>query len=555
MGLVISFLSTPAILFLLWKEEKISLYLAGKTNFKVYLIFSFSFLTGFILIGINLTAKWWIIDDHEIAWFLGSKGTLSLFEIPRKLLETEVGKFGTFPRLRPSYYFLRLLETALWGDSPFLWYFARLIMFSIALSFCWYLIQSFIGFISAYIICLFTLTFSYWIDIWTRMGPGEIYTVPGLSIFVFSYFRLIELSHLPPTKKEKFYSLLLGIGSFLTIGSKENFLLLAFPLLGLGMILFFKKRLSKFVLAIIAGGITYSVWLGFGLFLTIIKSGKDVYLNETTPLSRIIVLFQVVISTLPLVFIIILLLVIFQTGAYLSLSEVNREISRGDLDKTLKSFLLVLLTLLLVYISQGVFYNGNWPTGIRYDFPGLLVWPGLFLFTYSYIFKTLRFLKFPPEVISILKICVFLTLFLVVQQLGFVPLIIAGFNNSQRTNEFTQNIDLIATKFKETPTASIVFESHSFGDLEPLLSVKRLLVLKGITNDFFIRVHNSNVKAQLNELEEALKERIQFYSLNGGSGEFEGFKPIIELKPENTCLSIGFSGEIHDNCTFVLEIW
>ena len=36
---------------------------------------------------------------------------------------------------------------------------------------------------------------------------------------------------------------------------------------------------------------------------------------------------------------------------------------------------LCLVALLMVLSSQFVFYNGQWPAGCRYDFPGLLALP------------------------------------------------------------------------------------------------------------------------------------------------------------------------------------
>src|SRR5262245_38435110 len=80
----------------------------------------------------NFSAGWGIIDDHEVMAFVGNQGHLGLGQIPQLLGKTEVVKIGQrFPRYRPTYYFLRLLETALWRNDPFFWYAFRVVLFGI----------------------------------------------------------------------------------------------------------------------------------------------------------------------------------------------------------------------------------------------------------------------------------------------------------------------------------------------------------------------------------------------------------------------------------------
>src|SRR5262245_8266043 len=76
----------------------------------------------------DFSACWGIIDDHEIMAFAGNQGHLGLGQIPQLLAKTEVVKIGQrFPRYRPAYYSLRLAETALWRNDPFLWYAFRVV--------------------------------------------------------------------------------------------------------------------------------------------------------------------------------------------------------------------------------------------------------------------------------------------------------------------------------------------------------------------------------------------------------------------------------------------
>jgi hypothetical protein len=72
-----------------------------------------------------LAAKWGIIDDHENMERLGPSGRLGMRETPSGFV-SEVGQFGVSPRYRPSADLLRLLETALSGGDPKLWYASRM---------------------------------------------------------------------------------------------------------------------------------------------------------------------------------------------------------------------------------------------------------------------------------------------------------------------------------------------------------------------------------------------------------------------------------------------
>jgi hypothetical protein len=50
-----------------------------------------SILSVGFLLGTNLSAKWWIVDDHEIVWNIGSAERLAIKDFVPKLMRTEVG--------------------------------------------------------------------------------------------------------------------------------------------------------------------------------------------------------------------------------------------------------------------------------------------------------------------------------------------------------------------------------------------------------------------------------------------------------------------------------
>jgi hypothetical protein len=87
------------------------------------------FAVSYHFFGPFVSAKFGLIDDHEILRFLGPNHVVRFWDIPRLLItKTEVGQWGTSSRLRPIYYILRLVETALWGDHAGLWYLTRIVL-------------------------------------------------------------------------------------------------------------------------------------------------------------------------------------------------------------------------------------------------------------------------------------------------------------------------------------------------------------------------------------------------------------------------------------------
>src|SRR5262245_49428079 len=70
-----------------------------------------------------LSADFSMIDDHEIVKMLGGDARLSLSKVVTMIPEWAIEYNGRF---RPGYYSLRLLESAIAGDSAPFWYANRL---------------------------------------------------------------------------------------------------------------------------------------------------------------------------------------------------------------------------------------------------------------------------------------------------------------------------------------------------------------------------------------------------------------------------------------------
>ncbi len=263
----------------LWIKE-----IYKKKWFKLLLIIGLSLLVSFYVFGENLKAQWWIIDDHEIMAFLGDNGSLNLKDIPTKLLsDTEVGSFGEKLRYRPSYYFLRLLETSLWGNNPQYFYFSRLIICSFFIFVCWLILKDIIGFISSFIFTMAVMSFNYWADIFSRLGPAETYVVLGISLICFGFYRYLKKSK---SKSSILNWFCIFLGAIISIGSKENIIFLATPVLWMFADSIIRKRLtrSQFIFSIAI--ILFCVFIVVAVILGIsIRGWRDIYATDVSVLS------------------------------------------------------------------------------------------------------------------------------------------------------------------------------------------------------------------------------------------------------------------------------
>src|SRR4051812_18161636 len=68
------------------------------------------------LVGVELHADFWSIDDHVIFRFLGAADRLPVADLWGAVVRTtEVGQFGQALRYRPAQFILNAVETVFWG--------------------------------------------------------------------------------------------------------------------------------------------------------------------------------------------------------------------------------------------------------------------------------------------------------------------------------------------------------------------------------------------------------------------------------------------------------
>jgi hypothetical protein len=539
--LLASFFIVPAILLTtLVSKNTISNIESHRLNqyFHKYsnvLIFLFSAIMVLGIFGKIMAAKWGVIDDHEIMLFLGQDRRLYLNEIFSTLKLTEVGNFGSLTRYRPFYYILRLLESVVWGANPVYWYAFRLCLLILAVSLFWNLVAARIGWLAGGLLTAYTLTFFYWVDVVGGLGPGETYAVLGLPIYIWGLVNAFQEN----SGKSKYVlsGLAILFGSIVCVGSKENFVLLFIPS---AYVAFKALRLKKYQLFIFASGsVLFSFYVGGAVMVLISQTGADVYAKSASPLARLTALLSV-----PTLAPIALLCFLIMALGCLTLV---RRVSAGT-QRILLQTIFWLIVLCVVYFSQLVFYNGVWPTNMRYDFPGMLYVPIAIYILYlgaEKIFSEIPNLKHPRFVVRFGWIA---ALALLVFSRGFAQIMVALEERVKVTHNFTDRIEQISSLLKQNPNDALVLESGGVWDYEPVFSYERFLRAYGVENPIFLRIHNYSPEAVTAGLEQSLAVQLVDISSNGSSL----FQPLSRLeKYKNHCFSLNLSGSFKTECQAV----
>ena len=203
-----------------------------------------SVVFGLFALSGNFRTVFGPIDDHEPLSWLDSEGNLSPSQFFNVLIgRTEVGDFGESSRFRPSYYFVRVGQTTLFGDDPALWYFFAFVLFvtPIALlAFATWLwvalglgqqrplleITIAVAATSAGVILFGSV--GAWTGIVTRLGPSELLAMFGVSVILVSSTFLVG-------NASGWWWVPALTGTVLAVGSKENFLLLVLVPIGISV--------------------------------------------------------------------------------------------------------------------------------------------------------------------------------------------------------------------------------------------------------------------------------------------------------------------------------
>jgi len=480
-------------------------------------------LFGYFLVGNNFASKLGIIDDHEIPMFMGSDGAVKLSEIPSAIMSSEVGKWGEALRYRPSYYTLRVLETALWGDNEMLWYLTRYLILVAGMYLGWRIMTIYMPSIVSYLFIFYLLTIPFWSDLLSRLGPSEIYGVLAIPLFVYGMI------------KHRLWMITLGY--IIAVGSKENFLIL-FPILLLyAGYRVYRRIISPRELIIYLILSLYTIFIVAGIQIATSKSGADVYGEAISYSERFATLYKhkrYIIESRHLH----LAILVYLAGFISVLRMVYTKGIKALAGNTIANHLGLGMILGLSLASQYIFYNNQIPTNIRYDFPAMLLFPIIQLVAVSLLIKLI------PKKIWLIKTRFLIYLILIggmlfmINKRGYSHIQAQTQKTATSSQKFDQVLNEVYTTASQNPDAVLVYVSEHYFSFEPTISVGRYLSSKRIENVMILSYTRET--GLIDPLGKELEDKF-LSSMEGTAGEdnpFARFSPSSERRLP--CFSITF---------------
>lgn len=509
-------------------------------RFKLVIIIGLSAGLTYYLFGENLHAEFGIIDDYQIVEYIGPDNTMSVSEIVPLLLKTEVGHPGEFPRYRPSYFAVRIIETFFWGESPFLWYFARLIMSILFASCLWYLLQDYIGFIPAGLFVLYIFTYSFWADIFTRLGPAEAYIVLGITLFALGFHFLIQRERRTTKGWVVVSWTLVTLGIVLAIGSKENALVLVLPCIILWLQTFIQKRGRWIGFLNVSLILFYAIFITWAIVIALKRTGVTIYAQSVSFSSRWEVLLAAL-KTKDSVLMLAGTVVVGGLFCYFHFVKSDKKLRQLSFNA-----LAIIVGCYFLFVTQFFFYNGSWPIGNRYDFPGLLYRPVFYLTLVWLFVRSMQAAGVNRNVYLGLVAGFSVGLALIIAPGRLIQTREATRRNVQYTQAFKSQYDGVVEKLKANPDWALVIESHSVRDYEPIYGWAKYLAAHGVTNQIFLRMHDYSSETAVSDLDKILTEGLEKTAREGR----RGISPLHELEEyRNKCFSLQLSGMTPTECS------
>lgn len=473
---------------------------------------------AFFLYGQTTKAQWGMIDDHEIVHFLGSDRAMHVREFWPRLMETEVGSPGKFPRYRPAYYSLRLIETILWGDSVKLWYTARLVIAAVVFALTWLALIRWIGFGHGLLVMVWTFTYPYWADIFCRLGPSETYASLGLAICVYGVVQ-IAAPHQPSFARAAIMWILVCLGVSIAAGSKENFLVIVPVVWVVGAVMWRRYKCRWFVIGGAAIVTSLSMLIVGAVIMAISRTGHDVYSGKVSLTDR---------------------LMLFGIGRYGLVRSCYWYMKRWQVigcmicacavlgviirRRTLPSYVfhagVMSMGLVLFYAMQYFFYSGGVPSGVRYDFPAMVVVP-MFWATAGWMLGMAGDDLGGRAVGGCVRLCMSVVIATVVAMSGAACAIRQSAERTVHdTSRFVAQVTNVASILRASRGVPLTLLAAGSLDYEKVYSVERFLRYYGVTNDIYVEVAARMSGRMSRSLDAELAHELECLSESGKDGVF-----------------------------------
>lgn len=440
----------------------------------------------------NLSAKFGELDDHQVAYWMGTAKQLTLSQAWHQLRISEAGEVGLHQRYRPLYFVFRLTEAIFYGPNPQAWYGLRLLLFALCAFVLATLSARVFGLLPGLALSALVWTAAYWGGIWAMLGPAETYACVGCCLALAGAYGLLRgLGSSAPLSPAGITAScwLFTIGALIAVGCKENFAAVALPAtLALGL-LAWRRQLCLARLLPLLVTVAFSVFVLYVVWLGTRNSGTDIY-QQSVGLSRIRsldLLWQGPYSFGSL------LLFTLLFALLVSAIVRFRPADGRNIWATLATPLLSVPLLLALYAFQLVFYSGQWDRLSRYALPGeLLYWGGWLALAHA-LLLTLH--HFSPLLARLAKLLSLAALLALIAHFGYTANRTYAANNALRTTRLQAAVaratnalkaaaptstDHPAAPLAPQPQALLVLHTNTLNDYERLFALKAYLDAEGL---------------------------------------------------------------------------
>ncbi|MCX5661631.1 MAG: hypothetical protein NTW19_18290 [Planctomycetota bacterium] len=450
------------------------------------------------LVGENVHTQWRVIDDHDYVALIGPTGHMTAPQWLRALANAPEIASPTWgiARYRPVFWIWRITEMYLWGAVPERFWIAKVCMFGVALALGWWALWVWLGGLGAGIVLAWLVAPGYWVDVWSRLGCSEAHGALGAAMLgAGAALIALEVRRAGPLRSRPWATgwALAAAGVVIAAGSKENFLGLT-PIVWFLMFWAGRRRTHgqprKLGLPGWAAGAVVtllSLWIAAVILTGVLTRKTDFYENPVSTAQRLRVIALWINSDTGRLWTAVAVAgLLLAAGAWaLSARAPGRFPGRRYLRDLRPPALLFALFAALV-ATQLVFYNGKFPTAIRYDFPGVAAAMLAAVALAQLVLALWRVASVDPRPPAFARAAALALVGLAALSLGFAPLRHGGAMNVAESHAFTNLVTRAAQRVNASPSRPLVFVAHHPDDAELAISILRFLRFKGVLNAAYL---------------------------------------------------------------------
>jgi hypothetical protein len=498
-----------------------------------------------ILTGRMVLADFSLTDDHWAVFWLGETGRLPFSKIWSTLLATEVGTLGLGGRFRPVYFLHRELEAWIFGDHTSLYYALRILYFGFFLGATCRIAVRCIGLVPALVVVTLATGLGFWSDLWGfSLGMSEQQAFLGISLFMIACDaivpRFVSGEHIPPWALP-----VASLGTAIAAGSKENFVFLLAILGAIAIALAVTRRLhiASAIFAVpplaVPALVLYALTSYAGNTVDFYGADNSVahrlaeMLNWREVLARPLFV--------PFMFAATLLAIPLAWLGYRRSSLPRPQRGRATL------VFIGFIGLLAAYtLWELFFYNGRLPSGIRFDFPILLLPPSVALGFAAFIRYALlpggglrwRSVQVASMALAVLCLACFKLPFSLPKVVQLAV---------QRTTALRHDFNVMRMTTSLHPDWPIVLEPNRPLDYEVTATFHEWAKFFGISNPIMLRVEVTS--KDLTKFEQWLVGQMQQWGMVGKNGSVQPLPDPAALEKLNEhCFAVEFWRPIVSPC-------